>query len=115
MRKFRKPSGPLSQQLKGVPVGADHRVEHTLDEFKRHARMEEIAHRVDEDQPRSFPLKRLIQTLRAKLKIKPALIWMARDATEPFCECLGIAVGTPRANLRASRNRIPGCFGPLYG
>ena len=36
--------------------------------------MEEVAHRVDEDHPRSRPLQRLLQTLRPELQRKPLLV-----------------------------------------
>jgi class 3 adenylate cyclase len=51
--------GRLGEHLIDVPVGLFHAVEDAGYVVLRHGLMEEVAHRVDEDQPRLSPAERL--------------------------------------------------------
>src|SRR5262249_44663426 len=107
--------GPLRQDLEGVPVGFLHRVEHAPDEFLWHSLMEKVAHRIHEYHSRSSPFQRLLQASRSECKVEAVLEGMVWRAAEALREALGIAVVTARADLRATRHRIPRRVRPLDG
>lgn len=51
LRERGEPLGALGEYLVGVPGRVGHDLEHPPDEVQRHLRVEQIAHRVHEDQP----------------------------------------------------------------
>jgi len=75
--------------------------------------MEEIAHRVNEDQARSLPSKRDRQTFRPELEIEALLVRVRRYAPKSLSERLGIAVCAARAYLVAAGDWVPGGVRPL--
>ena len=103
----------LSQHLEGMPVGKLHRIEYAIHELDGHQLVKEVAHRVNKDHARSAPLKRLLQPLGPKGQIKPSAEGMVRDTPEPFRESLCVAMVAARADLGASRHRIPGRVSPF--
>ena len=54
----------LRQNLEGVFCGTRHYGEHSINEFKRNALVEQIAHGIDKDHSRRAPSKRQIEALR---------------------------------------------------
>jgi hypothetical protein len=59
--------------------------------------VEEIAHRVNEDEPRSPPALRLLHALGAKREIEAGLEGVAGDAAKTLREALGVAAITAGA------------------
>jgi len=57
---------PLRQYLESVPTGERHCAEDLSNKRRWHFVVEEIAHRVDEDESRPLPKQRLTDSLRAK-------------------------------------------------
>jgi len=96
-----------------VPVSLPHGAEDGLHEGKWDVLVEQIAHRVDEDQPRTFPCKRYVQALRPELQVETLLVRMIRYTAKPLRERLGIAVGASRTDLVATSDGVPGGVCPL--
>src|ERR1700684_1604514 len=112
-RKLGQPLVALGQDLERMPVGLSHDLEDPLDIGVRNALVEEVAHRVDEDHPRTRPLQWLLQPLRPELELKALLVGVSRDAPPALGECLGVAVRAPGRDLVAARYRVPGRLSPL--
>src|SRR5216683_1616838 len=53
-----QPSGPFGEYLVGVPRRRGHHLEHALDEINGDARVEKVAHRIDEYDSRLSPAER---------------------------------------------------------
>ena len=104
----------LRQNLERVMVGLFHRIENLIDEIRRYAFVEQVAHRIDENHPMLFPVQRLLQPFRAQRKIETGFERMPRHATKPLCEALGVAIIAARADFRAARDRVPRRVRPLY-
>ena len=66
----------LRQHLEHMPVRGLHRLERAVDEIGRYPLVEQVAHRIDEDPPRSFPRERLGKPLRARREIESVLVGM---------------------------------------
>jgi hypothetical protein len=77
--------------------------------------MKEIAHRVDKNHARFFPVERLQEALGADSKIKTIFERVAGHAAEAFGEPGGIAIVASRADLGAAGDRVPCRVGPLDG
>lgn len=105
--------GALGEHLKAVPVRAAHDVEDALDVLDRHIFVEEIAHRVDEDRLRLFPLQRKVEHLRLKRERKAVPIVRLPHRLQPLRHALRIAVLAPRADFRATRDRVPSGLRPF--
>src|ERR1019366_1457032 len=75
--------------------------------------VEQIAHRVDEDHPRSTPTQRLFKALRPDTQVETLLVGMTRYATPELCKRLCVAVRAARRNLMAPRDGVPGRLCPL--
>ena len=101
------------EHLELMPVGGLHGVEDAVDEISRYPLVEQVAHRIDEDPPRPFPRKRLLQPLRAQCEIEPVLEGMAGRVAKPLGEAFGITVIATARDLRAARHRIPSRVRPL--
>src|SRR5262245_37404929 len=81
--------------------------------MERHAFMEQIAHRVDEDHSRSAPGQRLPHLLRHESKVESLLVGMARHAAKAFGEGFGVTVLAAWTDRRAAANRVPGGVCPF--
>ncbi len=112
-QQYSHPCVPLGEDLENVPMGAPHDVAHISDEIGRNRLVKEVAHRVDEDFPRSPPVQRLLKFLRDQPQIEALLEWVSRHTPKPFREHLCIAVLAARTNLRAPAHRVPGGICPL--
>src|SRR5262245_60628737 len=75
--------------------------------------VEQVAHRVDEDDPWCSPFQWLCQFLRNYSQIESLFERMPRYSTKSFCEGLRIAVSTAGTDLGTATNRVPGCVGPF--
>ncbi|MDQ5894849.1 MAG: Response regulator [Actinomycetota bacterium] len=103
----------LGKDLEHVMVRLPHHRENLLDVVERNPLMEEIAHRVDEDDPWSLPLQRLVQAVRPKAQIEALFVGVPWDTPPTFSERFGVAVGTTRRDLGAPRNGIPRRLSPF--
>ena len=104
---------PFREDLVGMPVGGGHDPRDAQDVVLRDVFVEEVAHRIDEDHPRPRPTHGLAKLLGNKAEVEAAFVWMPRDPAKPLGEGLGVAVCTPRADLRAAAHGIPSRVGPL--
>jgi hypothetical protein len=77
--------------------------------------MKKIAHRVDENHAGLFPVERLHEALGPDGQIETLFEGMSRYAAEAFGEARGVAIIASRADLCATRHRVPGGIGPFYG
>ncbi len=103
----------LRQDLKRVPMGGTHSLEHSSDVRRRDLLVEQVAHRVDEDRLWLAPAKRSIETFGPNPQVEALLVSMSRDATPTLRERLRVAVRTTRRNLSAPGHRIPRRLGPV--
>ena len=103
----------LGEHLVDVPIGAFHGVEYALDVLRGNVLVEEIAHRVDEDELRTPPVCGLFEAVGAKGQIKAGLERVPLDASEALGKALGIAMVATGADLCAAGNGVPGAVGPL--
>lgn len=90
-----------------------HHREDLLDELDRDLRMKEVAHRINEDHPRSPPPQRLLKTARPEPQVKALLVGVARHAPPALGERFRVTVGAARRHLRAPGHRVPCRFRPL--
>src|SRR5262249_40888353 len=114
-RESCKPTVALRENLENVPIRLRHEVEHAADERERDAFVEEVRHRVHEDQARSTPAKWLLEAFGMEYDVYRLELGEPRLAgcAEPERDPLGVAVGAAGAHLRAARYGIPRCFRPL--
>lgn len=75
--------------------------------------LEEIAHRIDEDELWTPPLHGLFETLGAKGQVEARLERVSLDATKTLRKALGLAMVATGANLRAASDRVPSAVSPL--
>jgi hypothetical protein len=80
-------------------MGLDHHVENLLDVGLWNAFVEEVAHGVHEDPPRTTPAQRLLELVLDQSEIEAVLKRMAGHSSKPFREGFGIAVLAPWAYL----------------
>ena len=92
---------------------APHDVENVMDELLRDPFVEEVAHRIDEDQPRALPTQRLLQPGRPDAKVEPLLVGMAGDPAPALSERLGVAVSAAGRHLVAPGHGVPRRLRPL--
>src|SRR5438874_1535460 len=104
---------PFSEDLVDVVVGLRHHIEDLRHVVVPDAFVEEVAHRVEEDDTRLLPLKRVVQPVPPKTKVKALLVGVARDASESFSERLRVAVGAASRHLVAARYGIPCGLSPF--
>ena len=117
----------LGQYLERVPVRPSRRVENVLNELDWNCNVKQIAHRVDEDDARQPPVKRIaqcrviekdlpvpaaplvddVQVVSSTAGIIAATLGAARDRTEALRHALRIAVRAARTDFAAPGNRIP--------
>src|SRR5262245_26706166 len=90
-----------------------HRPKHALNEFIRNALMEQIAHRVHEDDLWLSPTQWQVQASVSQCQVESDFIWMARHASKSFRETFRVAVITARRDLSTTRNRVPCRLCPL--
>ncbi len=112
-RERRRTLGALGEHLEAMPPRPIHRLEHGRDVLVGYLFVEQVAHRVHKDEPPALPLQRQFESLRPELQVEAVLIGVARHPPEAFRERLRVAMGTTRADLRATRDRIPGRLRPL--
>ena len=75
--------------------------------------MEQIAHRVDENDLRPFPFERLFERVFVQAELEAiAIVWLTHGL-QAFRHALGIAMFAAGTDLGAARQRVPGGFGPL--
>lgn len=122
LREGGEPLGALGEYLVGVPGRVGHDLEHPPDEVQRHLWVEQVAHRVHEDQPgRPPPVGRgqrfLVQGQgeagAAGPRVSVVLVLGQPHRLEALGEREGVAVVTPRRDPVASRSGVPGGVGPL--
>ena len=109
------PRASLGQHLEDVPVGCLHGVEHSSDVFPWHALVEQIAHGVDEDEPRAPPGPGLIHPFGSKRQVESRLVGVSGDAPKPFGKSFGVAVVAAGAQLRTPGHGVPRALRPLDG
>lgn len=104
----------LRDDLKRVPVCALHCTADLCDEACGDIRVEQIAHRIDENPKRFAPAQRLIEFLRNESKIEAALVRMASHPTKALGKSLSVAMLAARTDLGAAAHRVPCGVCPLY-
>ena len=105
----------LGKHLIDMPIGALHGVEYALDVLGGNILVEEIAHRIDEDELWTPPLHGLFEAFGAKGQVEARLERVSLDATKTLRKALGIAMVATGANLRAAGDRVPSAVSPLDG
>ena len=75
--------------------------------------MEEVAHRIDEDELGTPPLHGLFEAFRAKGQVEARLERVSLNAAKTLRKTLGIAMVATGANLRAAGDRVPSAVSPL--
>ena len=103
----------LGKDLIDVPIGALHGVEYALNVLGGNVLVEEIAHRIDEDELWTPPLHGLFEAFGAKGQIEARLERVSFDAAKTLGKALGIAMVATGANLRAASDRVPSAVSPL--
>jgi hypothetical protein len=96
-----------------VPVCFHHRAENGRYEMIGNVTVKEVRHRIDKDSAWLSPAKRQFQALGPEPEVEPLHKGMTPHSSKSFGESLGIAVIATRANLRATRHRVPACVGPF--
>ena len=91
---------PLRQYLERMLWAGSHYLETIEDERSRYVSVKQVAHGVDEDPARLTPMERLGEAVLVEYDLR-------KVATEAFRDGLSVAVRTSRADLRATRHRIP--------
>src|SRR3989304_8117016 len=74
------------QNLKRVPVSANHDIKHFSNKFIRDFPVEKIRHRINENTARPFPTQRQFESIRPQTKVKPLLKVLTRDTPESLSE-----------------------------
>ena len=97
----------LRKYLVGMPVSFLHHPYDVLDVGVWNSLMEEVAHRIDKDHPRSLPPKRLYKFFGYEPKVKALLIRVPGHPPETLCEGFGVTVGATGTNLGAPAHGIP--------
>src|ERR1700735_5645117 len=111
--QFQQPIGTLRQHLILMPLSPTHYREDLLDVVDRDDFMEEIAHRIDEDAPRTLPSERQFQHLWLQGDFETiVVVWLAHGF-ESLRKPLRITMLAARAYFRTSGYWIPGRICPL--
>src|ERR1700689_3701368 len=103
----------FGEDLEHMPVCSLHDLEDRRNVFIRYLLVEEVAHRVDKDEPGAAPSKRLIEPSGPEAKIEALLVWMVRDAAPALGEGLRVTVRAARRDLGAARPRVPSRLRPF--
>src|ERR1700722_2166328 len=90
-----------------MPVSVFHRVKDFTDKFFWNFFMKKIAHRIDKNHARFFPLEWLQQSFWPQRQIKTIFKWMSGDAAPAFRKSRRVAVVTTHTYFRAACDRIP--------
>src|SRR6266446_5755459 len=96
-----------------MPVRSSHHVERSKDEVCRYALMKHVAHRIDEYCLGFLPTERKFQSCFVESKRKAIHIISLPHRFESQCHALRVTMLAAWANLRATRERIPGGLGPF--
>ena len=117
-----QPAGALREDLVGVLWRVGHHLEHPADEVERHVGVEEIAHRVDEDQPRRAPRVGDAQGVlvdgqgearAACARVAVVAVLGLAHGLESLGERERVAVVAARRRAVAARGRVPRRLCPL--
>ena len=103
----------LGQDLEDVMLSLAHRLEDLGDHLIGDVLVEEVAHRVDEDELGLAPLQRKLQAVRPEPQVEALLVRMTGNAAPALRERLGVAVRASRGDLVAARDGVPARGGPL--
>jgi phage protein U len=98
-RQLSKALSSLGQDLEDVLVSLSHGREDGLDEVLGHFVVEEVRHRVREDEPRSFPPQRQVESSGPKLEVEALLVGVPGYSPEALGKGLCIAVTQPGLTL----------------
>ena len=107
---------PLARiQLKDAKFGKCPFVEGPLmfDVTVRHAVVEQVAHRVDENLLGPGPADRVPDLLLHETEVEAKLERMIWDSAKSFGKGFGVAVRATGADLRATAHRVLGCVRPF--
>src|SRR5216683_2807449 len=96
-----------------MPLSLSHCAEDRLYEWERDVLVEEVRHRVDEDEAGALPPQRNGQALRPELQIEALLIGMPRHAAKAFSEGLCVTVCAAWTHLVAAGDRVPSGVRPF--
>lgn len=91
-------------------TGGPHHFAYVRDELGRHGLVKEVAHGVDEYEPRSSPRKRLQQRVLNQPDIEALFKGMTGDPSEPFRESFGVTVRTAWECRSSDENS---CIAPI--
>lgn len=104
----------LCHDLERMPVSALHCTADLCDEACWYIRVEQIAHRIDENPKRFAPAQRLIEFLRNKPKIEAALVRMASHPTKALGKSLSVTMLTAGTDLGTAADGVPSGVRPFY-
>lgn len=114
-RRERQPASVACQHLERVLLGGSHYFEDPLDEVRRHLRVEEVAHRVHENEPGLPPSERQVDLVLLEGQFETGGVSRVAHGLETRSEALGVAVVAAGAHLRAAGDGVPGGLRPLDG
>src|ERR1700722_1380689 len=96
-----------------MPAGLHHNPRDFDDVLIRHALLEKVAHRIDEDHLRRLPTEGLVELLGNQPQVKALLVGVPWDPAESLSEGLRITVLAARADFFAASHRIPSGVSPF--
>lgn len=105
--------GTLGEDLILMPIGAHHDIEDFLDVIVGDFVVEEVAHRVDEDDLGFLPAQWDFEGLGLQRDGKSIAIGRLSHRLQPARHALRIAMLAAGADLGTASDRVPGGFGPF--
>ena len=108
-----QPFGALGQELIGMPRRAVNRRQYPVDERIGHVLVEQVRHRADEMESRFLPSEQLAEAVLVQSQIEAPCVARRGHRLEPRRHPFGMAVFAGGRHLGATRDRVPGLFGPF--
>ena len=96
-----------------MPVRRQHHAADLINVLVRHAFVEEVAHRIDENLLWLRPADGVAELLRYQAEVETEFKWMAGHAAEAFRERLSVAMETTGTDFAATAHWVPCCIRPL--
>ncbi len=96
-----------------MPVRHFHDVDDLFDIRVGNSRLEEIAHRINEDRFLRRPFQRLGEFFGYQSQVETPFVGVARNTAESFGEGLSVTVLAAWTDLGAAADRIPRRVGPF--
>jgi hypothetical protein len=108
-----QPLPSLGEHLERVPPRENHYADDPFNIFLGDLVMEQIAHGVDKDHSRLFPLQGLGKLFRNNANIEAFLEGVSCDSAKTLSKAFCIAILAACADFGAAPHRVPRCVGPF--